>query len=609
MPTKVTTPGRVLLEETLPKDIDFGTLDKKGIQSLFSALAEKYPDKYVDILHDLNREAVEVATSYGNDTSFTLDDFELPPRLKEYRKRLQERVDNIAQSPVLTPQQKNEKIINLMKSVSAEVRDRVIAEGRAHGNRLVKTFDMGSRGNPTQITQILFGDLLMADHKGRPVPLPGLHGYGEGVTPSEYWAGAYGSRAGFASVQLNTQKSGFLTKKMAALPHRVRVTGEDCGAKHVGIPLSGDDPDLVGHVLAVDTSGLKAGTVLSKKDLSRLRQNDEVLVRSMLTCQQPEGVCQKCSGLRESGRFPAIGDRIGVEYTRLVGEPITQKQLSSKHTGGLVGETDVATEDLSILDKLFSVPKHFPKAAILSPAHGKVSQVMKAPQGGHYVMVGTNQLYIPEDREVTVSKGDILDEGDSVSTGIVNPAEIIKYKGIGAGRVYFLKQLQDLLKKNGVNTHLKNLEPMAREFFNRVEITSPDAFEDFDMGDLVSYSDIQRQYKPRPSSRIKNVKYTSGMYLERPVLEYSIGTKITPSVAKRLSSRGVGDVMVNDQPPPFEPRVVRLDDILSTDKDFRVSLGGWGKKKSFLEAARRGAVSEHGGTSDITYLMNPSEGD
>lgn len=606
MALAITTPGKTILEKILPEDTrPDGVLDKKGIRALFEEIARKHPEQYVDILDSLNRAALPVSTEYGETTSFSIDDLEPPPRLKEYRKRLRERVDKIIQDPNLGPKTKNQKVVDLIRRVSDNVRSRVMEEGRKSGNKFVKTSDMGIKGNPLQIAQILFGDLIMSDHKGRPVPIPGLTGYGEGVSPSEYWAGSYGSRTGFATVQMGTQDSGFLTKKMAMLPHRVTVTGEDCNAEEVGITRSGDDPELLGSVLAAPIGDLPINHVITKKDLAKLKDNDEVLVRSLLTCQQPEGVCQKCSGVRETGRFPDIGDYLGPERTRLLGEPLTQAKLSAKHTGGL--DTKEGLTGFDAFEKLLNVPKTFHGGAILAPTHGEVTKVMEAPQGGTYIMVGTEQIHIPRDREVLIKKGDEVNPGDALSSGLVNPREIAKYKGIGEGRSYFLNQLHQIAKKEGINTHARNIEPLVREFFNRIKITNPEGWNGYAYGDIIPYSELQREYKPRDTAYMKDVKYSKGKYLEKPVLEYSIGTKITPQVVNRLKKFNINKVMVNEKEPDFEPHITRIEDILTTDPDFKARMASWYIKKSFIDAAQHGAESKKDSPSYIPGLMNPKD--
>lgn len=608
MPSQITTPGKILLKDIIPSDIDIeGVVEKDNLDKLFQELAVKHPEDYVDILDKLNRVALNAATRYGDTTSISLSDLDLPPRLKEYRKRLQERVNKIAQDSRLSAAQKNERMVKLMTKVADEVRTKVMTEGEKTGNKFVFTGTHGFRGNPVQLTQLLFGDLIMADHKGRPVPIPGLHGYGEGVTPAEFWAGTYGSRAGYAGVQLNTQESGYFTKQLAMLPHRVKITGNDCGAKEVGISVDPENPDIIGHVLAESVAGLPANKIITAKDLPKLKDRDDVLVRSLLTCQQPEGVCQKCAGVRETGRYPSIGEHIGVESARLVGEPLTQAALSSKHVGGIVGKTDTQARGFNAVQQVFAVPKNFKGKAVLAPVDGSITQITKAPQGGQYVMVGTEQVFVPEDRELQVQKGDKVEPGDVLSSGLVNPSEIAEYKGIGAGREYFLKQFHEMLKENGVKVHMRNLEPIVREFFNRVEITSPEGYDMYGPGDVVPYSDIQRIYKSRPDAYVKDVKYAKGKYLEKPVLEYSIGTKVTPAVVRRLKAKGINKALVNDNPPPFKAKVVRLEDVLKTDPDFKAKMGAWGIKKSFLESAQQGGESPHKNTSYIPSLMDSTK--
>jgi len=606
MASNITTPGHEILNSILPEDIKpEGNLDKKGIKQLFEELARKHPDKYVNVLDSLNRAALPAATEYGDTTSFSLDDLEPSPRLKEYRKRLRDRIDNIIQDPSIGPKTKNQRVVDLVRGVTDKVRSKVMDEERKAGNKFVKTSDMGIKGNPLQIAQILFGDLIMADHKGRPVPIPGLTGYGEGVSPAEFWAGAYGSRSGFATVQMGTQDSGFLTKKMAMLPHRVSVTGEDCGAQDVGITRDTDDVELLGTALAMPVGPFKKNHVVTKKDLPKLREYDSVLVRSLLTCQQPEGVCQKCSGIRETGKFPEIGDMLGPERSRLVGEPLTQAKLNAKHTGGLDAKEGLTGFDA--FERLFNVPKNFKGGAVLTPKTGEVTKVMAAPQGGTYIMVGSEQVHIPKDREVIVKKGDKLEQGDVLSSGLVNPREIAKYKGIGAGRTYFLNQLHDIARKEGIDTHARNIEPMAREFFNRVKITNPEGWNGYAYGDIVPYSEIQREYTPREGSMFKDPRYVKGKYLEKPVLEYSIGTKITPSIVHKLNKYNVKEVMVNDKQPGFDPHITRIEDVLTTDPDFKARMASWYVKKSFLDAARHGAESKKDGASYVKGLMNPRE--
>ena len=349
--TGTQTIGRILVGAAIPADMQDPerVFDKKTAGAFFAELARRHPDKYADVLQNLNNISRAVGTETGGMASIKLSDLQTPPRLKEYRKQLRGRIHAVSQDPSLSMKQKNDKIVSTMHKALPTIHKNIAQEVYGRDNAFGQSVKLGVRGSPSQLAQILFGDMLVADHKGRPIPIPGLHGYGEGVTPTEYWAGTYGARKGFSDVQFATAKTGFLSKQMALMTHRLKVTGDDCGAEKVGIQADGDNPEIIGSVLAKDVAGIEAGTVLDKKHMPKLR-GKEPLLRSVITCQQPEGICQRCSGKHDNDQFPSIGAYIGITSARTTGEPMTQQLgLSSKHTGGVVGVND---QNVSGLDEV-----------------------------------------------------------------------------------------------------------------------------------------------------------------------------------------------------------------------------------------------------------------
>jgi hypothetical protein len=402
-----TTLGRVLINKAIPENLrdDKRVFNGKSTAEFFKRLAKEHPDKYVDVLQKLNEISRDAGTGYGRAASLSLEDIKTPPRIKEYRKQLRARLHAVSQRPDLTTKQKNDEVVNIMKKAIPTIRknlmDEVISRKGAFGMQV----SQGLRGNPVQLSQLLFGDLLVADHKGQPVPIAGTHGYGEGVTPQEYWAGSYASRAGYASVQFATAKTGFLGKQLAMMAEKLKVVSEDCGAGSLGIPSSGDDPEIIGAVLARDVGGIKSGTVLEKKHMSKL-EGKKPLIRSVITCQEKQGICQQCSGHREQGDFPAVGDYVGLTAARVISEPATQKlALSAKHVGGAVGVTDNQAFGFEEINQFVQIPKNFRGKSILAPEDGVVKQIVKAPQGGHYLHVNTQQLYVPPGREIEAKVG------------------------------------------------------------------------------------------------------------------------------------------------------------------------------------------------------------
>jgi DNA-directed RNA polymerase subunit beta' len=608
MPPKVQTIGKVILRDLLPEGLkEFDKpLDKKGLASLFTEMAEKYPDQYVDVLAKLNAMADEASTTYGNEASISLKDLELPPRVKEYRQRLRDRVSLISQSN-LPMQEKADKIVHTIRGTVDEIRGKVMDEAYPRNNAFAIMAKHGIKSNPTQVTQMLFGDIMVTDHKKRPIAIPGLRGYAEGVSPAEYWAGSYASRAGYASVQFATADTGYLGKQLALMSSRIRVTGDDCGATDLGVSRKGDDPEIIGTVLAEDAGGLKKGTVIDKDNIRKLGNND-IMVRSLITCQQHDGVCKKCAGKQYDNKFPEDGEFIGIRAARALSEPMTQQLgLSAKHTGTTVGKANNDVTGFEEINRFVQIPQRFLSKSILAPSAGKVQQIVKAPQGGYYMHVNNEQLYVPGGRDLIVKKGDDVEAGDMLTDGTPNPAEVAKYKGLGEGRKYFTEKFYDILKSNGIPSHYRNVEVLGRAFFDRAEITNPSGWGEYMMGDIVPYSYIQANYTPRQGAETRSVGKAVGQYLEKPVMHYTIGTPITKKVAADMAKHKVSEIVVHSDEPDFKAAPSRAAGFMEDDQDWKVRLAGFGLKRTLLDSATLGGDSPHKSTSAVPGLMNPSQ--
>jgi DNA-directed RNA polymerase subunit beta' len=607
-----TTLGQEMLREIVPEDMweEGADFNKKYAKKFFKKLAEEHPEEYVDIqkkMMDLSRIAI---TDYGDITSPSLNDLRLPPKAKEYRNKIRSQIYAIQESDTLSPEKKNEAVVNLMRKEMPKIQKAVEDSTFTGENSIAESIRHGFRGSPVQLTQLLFGDMLVADQKGQAIPVPGMHGYGEGVTPMEYWSGAYGSRKGYMDVQFMTAKSGFLGKQLALAAQRVQVTEDDCGADTVGTLVSTDDEDALGSVLARDVKDLPAGTAIEKKHLRKL-QGQKLLVRSHQTCQSEQGVCSQCSGKGTYGKFPKKGDYLGVDTGRLLSEPLTQTGLSSKHSGGIIKGKQFA-EELTGFDEIqqfLQVPKNFRGASALAPKDGVITAIQEAPQGGNYVMMsGGNRLYVPTGKKVLVNKGDKVEAGDSLSEGTPNPAELVKLKGLGEGRLYFARKFGDLLRDNGINVRRRHIDTMSRAFFDRVKITRPEGVGGHAIGQVVPYSGLQREYKARQDAQDLRPSRSIGQFLEKPVLHYSIGTRITPKAAKFMEEQKIKAVTVHQQDPGFEPAPMRLMDIPgSGETNWKNMLTGFHLKKNLLNAAREGAEAKHTDVGYAAKIMDPTQ--
>lgn len=604
---RVTTPGKLLVEEIVPEEYrdNLSNLTKRDIKQIFTKIATTHPDAYPEAVRRLVEVGRFVVSRHGREASIGLDDLVLDPALVKWRDAIKAEADKIVNAPGIGAATKQKEIIALMSKRIGEAPDRIKEVMKNSGNALIAQEKSGARGNPSQLMQILFGDVLVVDAQDKPVPIPVLHSYGEGVKPMEYWAASSGARKGSVSVQFSTAQGGYLGKQLSNIGHRVVVTEPDCNTIR-GYPTSPDDPDNIGAVLALGAGNYPAGTLITRDMLGKMG-NKPIVVRSTITCQAKEGVCSKCSGIREKGDFPPVGEQVGVVSSRALSEPITQAGLRTKHMGGVAGVDDKQVSGFKEMDQFIQVPKNFQGGAILADRDGLVTKIEKAPAGGNYVYVNGEALYVPKERSLIVKKGDSVTAGDMLSDGTPNPAEITKYKGIGEARRYFVDEYGKVLQRNGAAVHRRNLEAVARGFINRIEIKDIDGYNGYMLGDVIPYDDFAATYKPREDSKRVSLALSKNKYMEQPYLHYSIGTRITPAVYKNLQSAGIGDIVVNDREPVFEPVVIRSRSLLASDPDWMTRLSGEGLKKSLLQSAQHGATSTPASTSYFPALANPAE--
>lgn len=399
------------------------------------------------------------------------------------------------------------------------------------------------------------------------------------------------------STKFATRDAGALGKQYNRAVMRLVIADNDCGTQ-AGIPVKPDDADNIGSVLSSDAPPYKAGTVITKEVLQDLKDRyDEILVRSPLTCGCKEGLCAKCAGIRETGRFPEIGSHVGLQASSALAERIAQGSLNTKHSSGVSqGKGKVDDGDtyagFDIIDQLFQIPKEFPHRATVSTVTGNVESIEKAPQGGWNIVVDGKTHYALSETRPRYKVGDYVEAGDQLSTGLMNPADVVRYKGIGEGRRYLMNRATKAYKDSGYAVNRRNMEVLVRGFLDNVRVGNLEGVGDYLPDDVVSYSALASSYVPRKDSAMKGINSAIGSYLEEPVMHYTIGTKITRNVANQLRRHGHENIFVNPNPPGFEPEATPLKLISRNEKDWVDQLGGTYLKSNILHAAHRGATSE-----------------
>ena len=599
--------GQLLINDVLPEELrdSHRVLDKKGLQSLLQQVARQHPENYRDISFKLSNLGQSIAQEQGG-MSFGLRHMQVSKAAIASRQKVRASLTNILADDSLTDQQRNEQIIRAVGKESPEQQKQILAEALKDKNPLGMQVMSGTRGKSMNLTSLLGSDMLYSDQRDDVIPIPVLRSYSEGLSPAEYWAGTYGARKGIMATKFATQDAGFFNKQLNQTSHRLVVTGEDNeeadDAPIRGLAVDTDDPDNEGALLARNVGPYVRNTPLTPKILNHLKRlgMPKILVRSALVGGSPDGgVYSRDVGVRETGRLPGLGEQVGLQAAHALSEPISQGQLSAKHSGGVAGQ-EKAVSGFQYLNQLVQVPKKMQGGAAHSLMDGVVQRIEEAPAGGSYVTIGDKQHYVGAGFELKVKKGDEVEAGDIISSGIPNPATITEHKGIGEGRRYFVNEFRKAMSDSGMFGHRRNIEVLARGLINHVRLT--EETDDNVPDDVVPYSTLEHTYKPREDHQRLTPKRALGQYLERPVLHYTIGTKIRPSMLKNFEDFEINEIPVHKNPPPFEPNMVRGLYQMQHDPDWMTQMYGSGLKKSFLDSVTHGAISEERGTSFVPSL-------
>lgn len=281
--------------------------------------------------------------------------------------------------------------------------------------------------------------------------------------------------------------------------------------------------------------------------------------------------------------------------------------LIVSNSGGVASSSGKAVSAFRSIESLVQIPETFPEVAPVAHLDGPVTKIEDAPQGGNYIHIGGQSHYIPRGRELMVKPGDTVEAGDVLSSGTPNPAEIVRYKGIGSGRLYFVNALRKAMTTNKIDVDRRNLEVLGRSLINHVKVTDPEGYGSFLPDEVAEYDGIERDFSPEKHQTMPVAK-AGGQYLARPALHYTIGTRITPSVIKTLNDSGEKDIDVMDSSPGFVPDMQRLADIPGFKADWMAQMAGSGLRKHILKNVHSGdAVSKIHGTSFIPGLAKGTE--
>lgn len=584
------TLGHLLLNESLPPQYKLsGPIDKKVLKTRLSSLAKEDPRAYTAAITNIKRIGDLVATREG--ISIGLDDIAPDPKAKgafvhKYNNLLGKAKSDEEKGNILVQAQREAQVIN-----------------NQHTGTMNTMRKSGGRGNTVQMMKMNVAPVVIGDRHGKPIPQFISHSYSEGLTPGEYWTAGNEARELLIKGQLSTAEPGDLGKVLSNNMNSQVVTVTDCGTDN-GRLFSITDPNITDRYLAKPVKGRPRNTLITSRLVSDLRKQRvaDVVVRSPLTCESKDGVCQKCMGLNERGQSFEIGTNAGLRSAQALTEPLTQMVLSSKHGINLVDDDNL--KGYAALRQTVDSPGSFVNKAILAEKRGRVTQVSKAPQGGNFVHVDGDEHYVPPNLRVTVKVGDNVYAGDQLSSGTPAPADVVRLRGLGMGRDHMVREIDNIYKGSGVNLDQRHAELLTRSHLNHVQLQN--SAGDFLRGDTVEYNRL-KDYTSQGSVGTP-VDKAVDQTLAADYLHYTAGTLVTPFVRDTLKRGGITEVRTStDKSPTFQSVFSPLTRAPLNNPDWMARLNHRWLKDSIMSGAQFGQVTDVHGVNPIPALAYGKE--
>lgn len=590
-----TTFGRFLLNETLPDEIQVdGPMTKKDLQQRMQRFAQKDPKRYVQTVSKLKKIGDEVATWEG--LSVGLDDIQ-----PDYTNRDPIIKDALSRIKRAKTDAERRKILN-------ETEQKIVKLTERHPSDMTLMAKSGGRGSIPQLMKTVSSPIAATDEKGDIAPWLITKSYAEGLNPADAWVAGAEARRGVIASTGSVVEPGAVAKVVTTNMQNLVVTKVDCGTTEgVTLPVTDQVED---RYLARGVAGFSANTLITPEVANELRKKkvNRVQVRSAMTCDVDDGVCQKCMGLNEWGRDYPVGTNVGMRSAQALTEPLTQFVLNAKHGVRLAGgDSDkkslVGLEGFRVLTE---VPQSFTDRAAVATKPGKVESVKKAPQGGWHIVVAGKQYYTPPKLQPTVKVGDFVEAGDALTAGVAMPDEVVYHKGIGEGRRYLSDQLTDLYRRQGVDIDRRHTELLARNAVNYVRIAK-DPTDTFIPGDVVKFNHVKKALAKKGEA--VPLEKAKGRALAKQTLHYSAGTHVTQSVIDRLKREGIDRVEVAKGGPAFEPIMKSIIRTPLLDDDWMSRLSHRYLKKTLVEGAGFGMTSDTRSTNPVpAYVSGPHFG-
>ncbi len=507
------TVGRFIFNEIIPQDLGFVDRSVEGNELLLEVdfhvgkkQLKKILEKVINV-HGATQTAVTLddikAIGYKYSTraamTVSISDMTVPESKPRLIAEAQATVDRIAKNyrrGLITEEERYKEVIETWKTTDDQLTHDLLT-GLDKYNNIYMMADSGARGSDKQIKQLAGMRGLMADTTGHTIELPIKSNFREGLDVLEYFISAHGARKGLSDTALRTADSGYLTRRLVDVSQDLIVREVDCcegkEIPYMEIKAFSDGKETIeslqeritGRYIAETITDPDTGEVVVKanhmctpkraaavmKVLEKLGR-DSVKIRTVLTCKSHVGICAKCYGANmATGQPVQVGEAVGIIAAQSIGEPGTQLTMRTFHTGGVAGG-DI-TQGLPRVEELFEARK--PKGLAIISEFGGVVNIKDTKKKREIVVTetetGNSKTYlIPYGSRIKVQDEQVIEAGDELTEGSVNPHDILKIKGVRAVQDYMLREVQRVYRLQGVEINDKHVEMIVHQMLKKIKI-------------------------------------------------------------------------------------------------------------------------------------------
>jgi len=466
-----TTAGRIIFNNCFPEGYKFFNQDinKKAYESILNqAYKDLGSDAIPKVLDTIKNTTFKYITQSG--LSLSVGDLQSPEGKQEILSKSRKKVFKIGhlnEIGMMTENERYKQVVECWREASDEISDLTKEQTDKYGNVGLMVYS-GSRGNFSQLNQMVGIRGLSVTAGGETIELPAQHGYKEGLTGLEYFISMKGQRKALADIALKTADAGYLTRRLVDVAQNLIIMSEDCGATE-GVEITKEDSLLMskdiwsrifGRYLLKDIEiegqvFAKKGDFVDQALLDKLKAEigdklESVWVRSSTKCQLTRGICKKCYGMDFSNHKPVkMGAAVGVIAAQSLGEPSTQLTMRSKHTGGILAKSDITT-GLPRVAEIFEARSPKYKVDII-PVDGVVQNIEGSIDSGFKITVTSvpqtlTLSYTPQDKLI-LEDGQMVKNTDSVI--VKDTGEIIKSSVSGEVKI---RDNQAIISTNEIET-------------------------------------------------------------------------------------------------------------------------------------------------------------